>query len=143
MTTRQSARRKNTEFFSRNQLIQPKEGAQQVFLEDSIQIKLPITKDFPDGTQDIPQPKQRQYQLQEWIKMEEILEYLNVYVYSLLEKGEVFVAYYTKDNENVFKCAEKKCSVRLKIEVNEPKVEEEEKSGHSKAFTSISLKKNL
>ena len=98
-------------------------------------------EEFPDGTKDLLLQKSRQYHVQEWKQSEELYEFLQVYLFCLLEKGELFISHYSKNNSNVFKCGEKNCPAQLKIEVEDVKEEEEKKEDRSHSFTSNVLKK--
>jgi len=120
------------------------------FLDQSIRISLSgeknilIADEFPDGTDDIPLTKKAEHNRQEWKKVEETHEIHKVYMYGLLEKGELWATHYSGRGKFIYKCFESTCKARLKVEVHEVKKEQEEEKGkNSKVFTSQMLKNSF
>jgi len=75
--------------------------------------------------------KSRQYKTQDLKEVKELKEFSDVYIYNALEAGEIWNVYFTKTNEEYYKCGEEKCSCRLKIVLKEDQEEIQEENGGS------------
>jgi len=57
-----------------------------------------------DGIEDIPQTKKGEYNPQDWKQVEELHEFPKVYMYSMLEQGELWTSHYSGSGIFIYKC---------------------------------------
>lgn len=102
--------------------------------------------DFPTNLDEtsIPIKLSKKYILQDWTKIQETREFIEVYLWNCLEEAVIWNSYYSNGNEHFYKCGDKKCTARLKILVENEENEEMDhrpQKNKEKVFSAMNLKK--
>ena len=87
---------------------------------------------------------QENINIKNWVKKnEDMMEYLDVFLYNCLDEGIIWNSYYKNRKEHFFKCGDSTCAARLKVIVNEEPEEKkdlEEQKKDPKILSTATLK---